>query len=165
MIRLHKNCTMNPITVRKADLNDLESLLRFEQGVIDAERPFDSTLKTGDINYYDIQEMITSPNFEIVVAESENKIIGCGYGRIVDSKPYLKHQKNIYLGFMYVDPIHRGKGVNQKILEALKNWAITQGVTEMRLDVYHDNIVASKAYEKAGFKKHMVEMRLGLDDK
>ena len=157
-------CTMNPITVRKADLKDLESLLRFEQGVIEAERPFDSTLKTGDIHYYDIKEMMTSPNFEIVVAESENKIIGSGYARIVSSKHYLKHEKNIYLGFMYVDPVHRGKGVNQKILEALKKWSIEQGVTEMRLDVYYDNLAAIKAYEKAGFKKHMVEMRLGLED-
>ena len=157
-------CTMNPITVRKADLNDVESLLRFEQGVISTERPFDSTLKSGDIHYYDIKEMIASPNFEIVVAESENKIIGCGYARIVSSKPYLKHEKNIYLGFMYVDPIHRGKGVNQRILEALKKWSIAQGLTEMRLEVYFDNLAAIRAYEKAGFKKHMVEMRMSLND-
>jgi GNAT superfamily N-acetyltransferase len=155
---------MNPITVRKADLDDLETLLRFEQGVIAAERPFDKTLGTGDIHYYDINEMITSPDFEIVVAESENKIIGSGYARIVNSKPYLKHEKNIYLGFMYVDPVHRGKGVNQKILDALKKWSISQGITEMRLDVYYDNLPAIKAYEKAGFKKHMIEMRMGLED-
>ena len=27
------------------------------------------------------------------------------------------------LGFMYVDPKHRGKGVNKKIIEALQAWA------------------------------------------
>jgi len=36
---------MEEIMIRKARLNDLEILLGFEQGVINAERPLDSTLK------------------------------------------------------------------------------------------------------------------------
>ena len=40
---------MLPI-VRKATLDDLPTLLLFEQGVIEAERPFDPTIKSGDIN-------------------------------------------------------------------------------------------------------------------
>jgi GNAT superfamily N-acetyltransferase len=153
---------MDKITIRKASLMDLDNLLRFEQGVIDAERPSDPTLKNGLIHYYDIGEMIIAPNTELIVAEVNNNIIGSGYARIENSKPYLKHKSHAYLGFMYVDPNHRGKGVNQKIMEALKQWAVSQNVTEMRLEVYLDNLPAIKAYEKAGFTKHMVEMRMGL---
>lgn len=153
---------MEQIIVRKASLNDVEILLRFEQGVINAERPYDSTLMSGDIHYYDLKEMITVPHIEIVVAQSGDEIIGSGYARIESARPYLKHQKYAYLGFMYVEPDHRGKGVNQQIIEALKQWSISQGVTEMRLDVYHGNLDAIKAYEKAGFQKHMVEMRMGI---
>jgi len=36
---------MNQITIRKATFDDLATLFLFEQGVIEAERPFDSTLK------------------------------------------------------------------------------------------------------------------------
>jgi len=36
---------MNPIYVRKANLNDLKTLLEFEQGVIKAERPLDPFFK------------------------------------------------------------------------------------------------------------------------
>ena len=154
---------MDQIIVRKASLTDLETLLRFEQGVIEAERPFDSTLKPGHIHYYDLEEMIVAPHIEIVVAQLEDEVIGSGYARIETSKPYLKHQKHAYLGFMYVDPNHRGKGVNQKIIEVLKQWSIAQGITEMRLDVYVNNMTAIKAYEKAGFTKHIVEMRMNLD--
>jgi ribosomal protein S18 acetylase RimI-like enzyme len=153
---------MEQITVRKATPDDLDVLLHFEQCIVTTERPFDSTLKTGPINYYDLKEMITAPHIEVVVAESGNKIIGSGYARIDSSKPYLQHKENAYLGFMYVDPLYRGKGVNQKILEALKQWSVARGITEMRLDVYHDNLAAIKAYEKAGFKKHMIEMRMAL---
>jgi len=155
---------MEEITIRKASINDLETLLRFEQGVINAERPFDSTLKRETTHYYDIKEMITASHVEIVVAELGNEIIGSGYARIENAKPYLKHQKHTYLGFMYVAPEHRGKGVVQKIIETLKQWSISENITEMRLEVYQNNLAAIKAYEKIGFTKHMIEMRMGLNE-
>ena len=148
--------------IRKATSADMEILRHFEQGVIAAERPFDPTLKTGHIHYYDLEEMITSSHIEIIVAESGNKIIGSGYARIERSKPYLAHETHAYLGFMYVDPHFRGKGVNQKIIQALKEWCVSQNVTELRLDVYTKNTAAIKAYEKAGFTSHMIEMRMNL---
>jgi hypothetical protein len=69
---------MSGIIVRKATNNDLDILLRFEQKLIAAERPFDKTLKSGHIHYYDLEEMIKAPNIEVVVAESDNEIIGSG---------------------------------------------------------------------------------------
>jgi GNAT superfamily N-acetyltransferase len=153
---------MNQITIRTATLDDLDTLLGFEQGVITAERPFDSTLREGEIHYYDIAAMIRASHVEVVVAELNNKLVGSGYARIEESKIYLKHPKHAYLGFMYVKPEHRGKGINQRIIEALKQWAISQGITELKLDVYNDNLPAIKACEKFGFTKLLVEMRMGL---
>ena len=153
---------MDQINVRTAKSDDLAILLTFEQGVINFERTFDTTLKEGEIHYYDIAEMIKAPHIEVVVAVLNNEIVGSGYARIETSKIYLKHPKHAYLGFMYVKPEHRGKGVNQKIIEALKQWAISQGITELKLDVYNDNLPAIKAYEKIGFTKLLVEMRMGL---
>jgi GNAT superfamily N-acetyltransferase len=153
---------MDQIIVRKASLQDLNTLFRFEQGVITAERPFDSTLKNGDIYYYELEEMITASHIEIVVAELGHELIGSGYARIEKAKHYLQHEYHAYLGFMYVEPKHRGKGVNMKIINALKEWAISQNIAELRLEVYADNVSAIKAYEKAGFRSNMVEMRMGL---
>lgn len=143
-------------------MQDLEILLVFEQGVINAERPFDHTLKKGMISYYDVKGMINNPLVEIVVAEMDEKVVGCGYCRIENAKPYLQHPLHGYLGFMYVVPEQRGKGINKMIIEALSDWARSEKITELRLDVYHGNSAAIQAYEKAGFHKHMVEMRMGL---
>lgn len=65
---------------------------------------------------------------------------------------------------MYVEPAYRGKGVNQKVIGTLRQWAISQNITELRLDVYEANIAAIKAYEKTGFTKHLTAMRLGIND-
>jgi GNAT superfamily N-acetyltransferase len=154
---------MNSIQVRKATATDLPILLQFEQGVISAERPFDETLKPDPLHYYDLEFMLTAPHIHLVIAELDGEPVGSGYARIEDAKHYLKHARHAYLGFMYTAPAHRGKGINRQIMDALKEWSKTQGITELRLDVYNLNARAIRAYEKAGFVKHMVEMRISLD--
>ncbi|HEY8928855.1 MAG TPA: GNAT family N-acetyltransferase [Mucilaginibacter sp.] len=153
---------MEPILIRKAQLSDLDTLLSFEQGIITAERPFDPTLKDGEIHYYDLAKYIMADDVEVVVAELDGKVISSGYARIVVSKDYQKFDRHCYLGFMYTVPQHRGKGINNLILEALKAWTLQQGINELRLEVYNENVPAIKAYEKAGFKPNLLEMRLGL---
>ena len=153
---------MEKITTRKATLNDLDILRRFEQGVISAERPFDPTLKKGHINYYDLEFMIAAPHIELIVAEINGELFGCGYARIETAEHFLQHERHAYLGFMYVEPKHRGKGINKVIVEALREWSLSQNITELRLEVYYNNIPALNAYEKVGFIKHIIEMRMGI---
>ena len=155
---------MKEVMVRTAVQHDLTTLLIFEQGVIAAERPFDSTLKSGPINYYDIEKMIAAEDVELVVAVHNNEIIGSGYARIENSKPYCKHAKYAYLGFMFVQAQYRGKGINQLIIQALIKWATLKNITEVRLDVYQNNDAAIRAYQKVGFTKHMVEMRMEITE-
>lgn len=150
---------MKDIFIRQATLNDMDTLLAFEQGVINAERPFDPTLKPTGVKYYDIDQMINSAEVELLVAISGDEVIGSGYARIESAKPYLLHEQYAYLGFMYVDPRYRGLGVNQKIIETLSSWSASKGITELRLEVYQTNESAIKAYEKAHFIRHVVQMR------
>jgi GNAT superfamily N-acetyltransferase len=153
---------MDEITTRTAILEDLETLLTFEQGIIKAERPFDETLKLGQISYYDIRQMILETETEVAVAEINDRIVGSGYAKIIEAKPYYTFEKYAYLGFMYTDSDFRGLGINSKIIQYLKDWCISQNVNEMRLDVYETNQSAVKAYEKYGFKKDMVNMRISI---
>lgn len=153
---------MQQFTVRTATLADLNILLSFEQEIIRAERPFDETLDDDPISYYDLRQLILSDRAEVMVAELHSGIIGSGYALIRDAKPYLNHQKYTYLGFMYTQRDQRGKGVNKAIVDALMQWSKSKGIHEVRLTVYHDNEPAIKAYGKVGFKKHLLEMRVGI---
>ena len=149
---------------RPATRNDLPTLLAFEQGIIAAERPYDHTLKPDPISYYDIGKLIDSDDATVIVAETEGLIVGSGYARRKRSRQYLQPEEHAFLGFMYVDPAHRGRGINRLILDALLGWARDNDLREIRLTVYPDNHPAVRAYEKAGFSPYLTEMRLNLNE-
>jgi len=154
---------MLDIIVRKATAEDLATLDRFQQGVVDAERRFDSTIKEGPVHYYDIPRMLMSDEIHFVIAEAGLRAVGCGFARIEAAKHYSQHTLQAYFGLMYVDPIYRGRSVSSTIIDALKQWSLSRGVVEARLEVYRDNVAAIKAYEKSGFRQLSIEMRLVLD--
>nr|WP_299383881.1 GNAT family N-acetyltransferase [Allomuricauda sp.] len=147
-------------TIRDAVSEDLPILLQFEQELIKAERPFDVTIREDPISYYDIGEMIISDDASVLVVEHRGAIVASGYAKKRRARHYLDHEFYSYLGFMYTVPEHRGRGLNAKIMDALKTWSVQKGLHEMRLTVYADNIPALRAYEKVGFKSHIMEMRL-----
>ena len=151
-------------TIRKAVLEDLPMLLEFEQLLIKTERPMDPTIKEGKISYYDIGAFIQQKDTEVLIVETNSKIVASGYAQIKDDRHYLKHDLQGYLGFMYVDEAHRGQGLNKLLIDALIQWCQDRKVDEIRLDVYQDNPSAIRAYEKAGFKKHLITMRLDAKD-
>ena len=151
---------MEKLLTRAATLEDLDTLLQFEQGVITAERPYDPTLADDPITYYDLKELITTKDAEVVVVEYESELIASGYALKKRANNYLDHEFYSYLGFMYTCPDFRGKGINKMIIDTLKNWSTANGLKEIRLTVYDENQGAIRAYEKVGFKKHIIEMRL-----
>lgn len=151
--------------IRSAIISELQTLLEFEQKIIEAERPMDVTLKQKEhINYYDIGEYITSNHTEVAVAEINGEIIGSGYGQIRNRKSFFRQKQLGYIGFMYVKEEHRGKGVSQAIIKYLCDWFASKNLEEIRLTVYEENPRAIKAYQKVGFEKHLIEMRLNLKE-
>jgi GNAT superfamily N-acetyltransferase len=63
---------------------------------------------------------------------------------------------------MYVEPEYRGFGINKLIIENLIDWSKEQGVFDLYLDVYDGNHAAIRAYEKVGFIKSLVEMKINI---
>ena len=64
---------------------------------------------------------------------------------------------------MFVPPAHRGKGYNRLIINGLLTWCKERGVFEIKLDVYDQNPTAIRAYEKAGFNKYLINMRMNIE--
>jgi len=154
---------MKPI-VRKATEKDLPVLMKFMDGLVNAERTMDPTIKEGKVIYYDLSEIMENKESDLYVVELNNELVASGYAKIKGDRSYLKHTKQGYLGFMFVPEKHRGNGYNRLIMDALLKWCEERNVFEIRLDVYEDNPSAIRAYEKIGLKKHLITMRMNLKD-
>jgi len=153
-----------PLHFRQANTQDLPALLELEQDIITAERPLNALIKAEPTHYYDIEQLINSDNTCLMVADNKGSIIGCGYAQIRPSKNAFVHDIHAYLGFMYVSPPYRGRGINQSIVDHLITWGITQGAADFYLDVYSNNTAAINAYSKCGFTPSLLEMKLSLTD-
>ena len=149
------------LNFRDANFNDRPKLLALEQALIEAERPFNKLTKV-DATYHDLDALISVADTLFLVVEIGGKIVATGYIQIRASKTYLQHSHHGYLGFMYVVPQFRGQGLNKKLLEKLIVWGQERGIRVFYLEVYTQNNVAIKAYEKVGFTSSVVEMKLTL---
>ena len=152
------------IKIREARIDDLITLKSFEQAIILYERPFAPNLKKDPIEYYNLTDLIQRESAYMLVATVDGEIVGSGYSLIKNSKPYKKPEKYAYLGFMYVLPEYRGKGINRKIIECLIDKVKERNITEVQLDVYAENKNALNAYKKIGFKPDLLKMRLNTEE-
>lgn len=150
--------------LREAKKEDVPTLLAFEQAIIKVERPFDPTIKPDPVSYYDIASYVTDPDVGVYVIEYQGEVVSSGYAKPHAARSYLDHEQYAHLGFMYTTEAHRGKGLNQRIVDALIQWAKEHDLIEVRLTVYDDNTPAIRAYEKVGMKKHIIEMRTRISD-
>lgn len=55
---------------------------------------------------------------------------------------------------MWVSPAGRGRGVGDRLIEAVEDWATDHGVTTLRLSVMIDNPNAIALYARHGFARH-----------
>lgn len=155
---------MSEISIRTARIEELATLKQFEQGIIRAERPFDHMLKPDPISYYDLGDLIEASDAEVAVAECDGRLVGSGYAKKKRSRHYLSPDYHAFIGFLFVDPDYRGRGINRLVLDHLFAWARANDLPEIHLTVYPDNQSAVRAYEKTGFKPYLSEMRLNLDE-
>lgn len=53
---------------------------------------------------------------------------------------------------MWVDPVARGRGVGDRLIDSIVRWAGRTGAGQLRLDVVEDNSAAIALYRRNGFR-------------
>lgn len=147
-------------SVRQATRTDLPVLYRFEYELIQAERPLDVTLVSGNFHYYDLSQMLADENAAVFIAELYGTPVGSGSVKIRKGLAHNQFELYAHLGFMFTESVYRGKGINQLVVGECIKWARARGIEEIRLQVYTDNLPAISSYEKLGFKSILTDMRL-----
>ena len=145
--------------VRKANLNDLDQLVKFIAAEADeAEGISKSTanIRNG------IKSGLENPDI------ARYWVIEGTDGSLIGSVSVVKEWSDWNCAFywwiqsMYIIPSHRGQGLMEALLETVKHSARNENALELRLYVHEGNKRAIKAYQKAGFSDTDYKMMTSL---
>ena len=150
------------INVRRATHDDLGALKHLEQQLINFERQFDPDIREGEnVHYYDLEKLLMQDNISLIVAEVDNKIVGCAFGKIVKAPDWSESEYIGHIKMVFVEEEYRKKGVGRAIFAGLKKWFREKQAASVYVEFYLDNTNALEAYKKYGFKPYTMIMKMG----
>ena len=138
---------MNNILIRKAEINDMVSVL----GLIRELAEFEREPKSVSINVDDLinDGFCDNPKFRCLVAEKNKKVVGMAlfYGRYSTWKG-----KTLHLEDLIVKQKFRGQGIGKELYKKFIEIAQEEGVRRAEWVALDWNINAIKFYKNSGAK-------------
>lgn len=128
---------MSSLSIRAAELADLDAILALEISVFSTDR----------LSRRSLRAFILRPHRPLLVAVSNEGLIGYALVAL--------HRRAV-AGRLYsiaVDPRSGRRGVGRALMEACERYAAAQGRSALRLEVRADNGAAIALYERLGFKR------------
>jgi len=110
-----------------------------------------------------IGSQLEDPSMIVLVAESEGKVAGYSYSGI-EGRDYMSLRGPAgVLHDIVVDPEHRGRGVGRALLDATVAALKARGAPQVVLSTATGNESAQRLFDRAGFRRTMIEMTRELD--
>ena len=140
--------------IRRATIDDFDSVLELQLQLEDAECVFDSNLVkhfySTEAGLEKLKKRFENEDVITLVAEEDNKIIGFMDGSIPTNEPwYIEHIAHI--GHICVDKDHRRRGIATKLLDTFIDIASSKIFKSVRLNAFPKNKPAISFYTKKGF--------------
>ena len=159
----------SPITIRPATPADLPTVGKLGALLVrlhhdfDPERFIPAAPRTEQRYASFLGSQLDEPNVVILVAERNGEVVGYTYGA-VEHYDYMALRGPA--GVVYdivVDPAHRGHGVGRQLLDATITALGARGAPRVVLSTAERNETAQRLFERAGFRRTMVEMTRELN--
>ena len=106
---------------------------------------------------------IASPKVVMRVADDGGRLIGYTYARLEERDWNALLDEHGGLHDIFVEDDARGRGVGQALLEATLAGLRKLGAPRVVLSTMTGNLSAQRLFERAGFRRTMVEMTAELD--
>ncbi|MFD1160944.1 GNAT family N-acetyltransferase [Hwangdonia seohaensis] len=128
------------MTINKAKLQDLESIIAIEQQVFN----------TDSYPAFVLRQLFDISGDYFIVAKEDDKILGYALGGLNTQK------KQGWILSLGVHPDARGKGLGKQLTQRLIEVLKAENTKEIALTVYPDNTSAIKIYKDLGFEGNEV---------
>ena len=151
-------------TIRPARREDLPALGRLGALLVKTHHDFDTkrfiaaTSQTEHGYASFLATQLAEPTVVVLVAEREGEVVGYTYAG-VEGRDYMSLRGPA--GMLYdivVEPAHRGEGIARMLLDATLAALEARGAPRAVLSTADRNEAAQRLFERAGFRRTMVEM-------
>jgi ribosomal protein S18 acetylase RimI-like enzyme len=158
------------VTIRQATPKDLKAIGRLGALLVRTHNDFDpkrfiaATPRTENAYGSFLGTQLEEPNIIVLVAERDGKVVGYTYAG-VEGNDYMALRGPA--GVLYdiiVDPGHRKNGVGSMLLDATMRALKDRGSPRVVLSTAERNASAQRLFDRAGFRRTMIEMTRELDD-
>ena len=157
-------------SIRPATLKDVRAIGRLgallvrEHHDFDPQRFIAATPQTEKGYGSFLGTQLEEPTIVILVAEREGEVIGYTYSGI-EGTDYMSLRGPA--GVMYdivIDPEHRQQGVGRLLVDATLDALKRKGAPRVVLSTAERNAAAQRLFDRAGFRRTMIEMTRELGD-
>ena len=130
----------------------------------DPERFMAATSRTEKSYGSFLGTQLDEANIVIMVAERDGEVIGYTYAG-VEGNDYMSLRGPAGVVYdLIVDPAHRRQGVGRMLLEATLEVLKARGAPRVVLSTAERNATAQRLFERAGFRRTMIEMTRELKE-
>jgi ribosomal protein S18 acetylase RimI-like enzyme len=164
------NETRAPVKIRPATPADIPTIGRLGALLVRTHHDFDPKrflpVTSGTEKAYGgfLGSQLDEPNIVILAAERDGQMIGYTYAG-VEGNDYMSLRGPA--GVIYdiiVDPAHRGQGIGRMLLDATMEALKARGAPRVVLSTAERNAAAQRLFDRAGFRRTMIEMTRELND-
>ena len=161
----------NPdVAIRRATVDDIPALGRLGASLVRAHHDFDperflaESPDTASRYGSFLGTQLEKSDVAVLVAEQEGVVIGYVY-TAVEGYDYMSLRGPAgVLQDIVVDPVHRNRGVGRMLLDAALDFLRSRRAPRAVLSTAARNEAAQRLFERAGFRRTMIEMTAELHD-
>ena len=161
--------SISPVVIRPANPGDAHALGRLGALMVRTHHDFDPQrfvpAGPGTERGYGswLASQTNEPDVVVLVAEHEGEVVGYAYAGL-EGHDYMALRGPA--GALYdviVNPAHRGGGVGRQLLDAAIAALKGKGAPRIVLSTAQRNLAAQRLFERAGFRRTMIEMTKELE--
>ena len=153
-----------PVSIRPAQPSDLTAIGRLGALLVrlhhnlDPERFIPATPRTEKSYGSFLGTQLDEQDIIILVAEQDGEVVGYTYAGVEGTDYMLLRGPAGVLHDVVVDPAHRGRGFGRMLVDATLEALKARGATQIVLSTAERNPSAQRLFERAGFRRTMIEM-------